>query len=355
MSRNVNVMTSTMRNGVKVIDRENVRGVTILPTSFDPAQTTVGEVMEYFSRTLPASLIVPQDRLSLDDNGYYIPYKYLSFSEICPWMPGLPARNGAKVDRWRGKMDLFGEEIVGKYFDLEEMDDDTEAECFTNRLEDIDSDLTGVFRDVVNMFPHICFKWSYITKENIIGEHPINIDIPWNLFPPNRDELSLPRDYRILLYTLKRRTRMTLWVDVVQIEEDYQQMHGANRVALTGRWASNIDLESQRDGRKDSLSSYLRDDNAIGLMSKVRSHRGVPKVWGNEEAWREENIGYHPIPTLGERIYERDAPEDKFLTRTWSIGGRKKYRKKRSKSKRSKSKRSKSKRSKSKRSKSKKI
>ena len=341
MSINVNVMTSRMRNGVKVIDHDNVRGVTILPTSFDPAQTTVGEVMEYFSRTLPASFIVPQDRLSVDDNGYYIPYKYLSFSEICPWPPQPPfAPEGAKVDRWRGKRDLFGEEIVGKYFDLEERDDDPEAECFTNRLEDIDSDLTGTYRDVVNMFPDICFKWSYITKENIIGEHPINIDIPWNLFPPNTDESSLPREYMRLLDILRNRNSLKFWVDVVQIEEDYQQMHGSNRAALTGRWASNINKAAHEisglRGRSDIDFRYLRDDGAIRFPDRVRSTIADPNI---ELAF----------PTPAQQILEKTYPVDDFK-RTFSTGG-KKYRKKRSKLKRSKSKRSKSKRSKSKRSK----
>ena len=332
MSIIVNVLTSKMRNGVKVIDHDNVRGVTILPTSFDPAQTTVGEVMEYFSRTLPASFVVPQDRLSLDDNGYYIPHKYLSFSEICPWPPQPPfAPEGAKVDRWRGKRDLFGEEIVGKYFDLEERDDDPEAECFTNRLEDIDSDLTGTYRDVVNMFPDICFKWSYITKENIIGEHPINIDIPWNLFPPNRDESSLPREYRILLATIKRwRTRMTLWVDVVQIEQDYQQMHGSNRAALTGRWASHINKAAHERsglrGRSDIDFRYLRDDGAIRFPDRVRSSIADPNI--------------SLITTPAQQILEKTY-SDSGLQKSFTTGG-KKYRKKRSKSKRSKSKRSKS-------------
>jgi hypothetical protein len=340
MAITFNVMYSTMRDGVKATAQAELAATrTTLPNKFEPAQTTVGEVMEYFSRNIPKEywyyyMGVHTYKLSIDENGYYMPQKYLSFSEICPW--------DRWSGRWRKQRDLLGREIVGKFFNFE-IDDDLEMEQGCKTPDIVDSDLKEIHRNVIR-FPNICFNWSYITKDNIIGESPITFDtLPYNLLP--RDDENAAVDLTVAFLPKKR---MTIWVDVVQIEQDYQQMHSSNRAALKGRWASHIDLESQRDGRKDSLSSYLRDDNAIGLMSKVRSHRGVPKVWRNEGEWRQENIGYHPIPTLGERIYERDAPEDKFLTRTWSIGGRKKYRKKRTKSKRSKSKRSKSKRSKSK-------
>ena len=106
MAITFNVMYSTMNDGVKVtVDSGLARTRTTLPNEFDPTQTTVGEVMEYFSRNLPKDywyyyMGVRTDKLSIDENGYYMPQKYFSFSEICPWNRGS--------GRWRKQMDLLG-------------------------------------------------------------------------------------------------------------------------------------------------------------------------------------------------------------------------------------------------------